>query len=107
MTAPKAAARIAENLPFLDAAGAVRHGPIPRSRSLPLISEGGTQQAEGSRRREAEEFVPIRAISARKAGRNMGCAGWAKGLKALCGGGRVRAVTWSTAGLDYTYAIIR
>jgi hypothetical protein len=39
--------------------------------------------------------------------RDTGCAGWAKGLKAMQGCGRVRPVTWSTAGLDYTYAIIR
>jgi hypothetical protein len=53
VTAPKAAARIAGNLPFLDAAGAVRHGPIPRSRSLPLMNEGGRQQAEDGRQKAA------------------------------------------------------
>ena len=72
MTAPKAAARIAENLPFHDAAGAVRHNPIPRRRSLPLMSEGGRQQTEDGRQKARS-----RAISVSKTRRNTGCAGWA------------------------------
>jgi hypothetical protein len=32
--------------------------------------------------------------------------GGAKGLKTAAGCGRVRPVTWSTAGLEHTYALI-
>src|ERR1035438_10317208 len=56
---------------------------------------------------KATLFVPILAIRVRKFRRNAGCPGGAESLKAAAGCGRVRPVTWSIAGLEFIYAIIR